>query len=40
MGKHEKNRPNDLTLAKLYIVKAILDLLNVIVTIISHTTDN
>ncbi len=39
MGKHEKNRHNELTLTKLLIVKAILELLNVIVTIIAKATD-
>ena len=39
MGRHEKNRPNDLTLTKLLIVKAIIELLDVIVTIIAKVTD-
>ena len=39
MGSNKKNRNNDLTLTKLLIVKAILELLNVIVTIIAKATD-
>ena len=39
MGNKKRNRNNDLTLTKLLIVKAILELLNVIIAIIAKLVD-
>ncbi len=39
MGKSKKNRNNDITLTKLLIVKAILEVLTVVVTLILKLID-
>ena len=39
MGSKKNNRNNDKTLAKLLIVKAIIDVLNVVITLITKLID-
>lgn len=39
MGSQKNNRNNDSTLAKLLIVKAVIDVLNVMITLISKLID-
>lgn len=39
MGSKKNNRKNDLTLAKLLIVKAVIDVLNVMITLITKLID-
>ena len=39
MGNKKNNRKNDLTVAKLLIVKAVIEMLNVMITLISKIID-
>lgn len=39
MGSKKNNRKNDSTLAKLLIVKAVIDVLNVMITLITKLID-